>query len=313
MLSGKGEFADAPHDIPVRGWRDTFRRTWAEAGRDHIGLIAAGVAFFGLLALFPAITVVMAISGLMLEPEQVTSQIERLASILPERAADIILDQAVEIAGSQATGLGAAALIGFILAIWSASKGVSSLIEGLNIVYEEEETRGLVRLTALRLLLTVGLIAGVVFGFAVMVGIPGLLALVDLGAATELLVRVARWVVLVVLAILGIAALYRFAPARSPALWRWITPGAILACIGWIAASIGFSWYASAFGTYNESFGALAGVVMLLMWFWISAYVLLLGAELNAESEAQTRSDTTTGPERPRGTRGATKADEFAG
>ena len=312
MASSEGEFATAPHRIPARGWLRILRRAWSEAGRDHVSLIAAGVAFYGLLALFPAITALMAISGLVLEPEQVTAQIERLSGLMPEGAADIILGQAVEVAGSQETGLGIAALLGLALALYSASKGVASLIEGLNIAYDEEETRGFIGLTALKLILTVFLIFGMVAALGATVIVPGVLAFVQLGAATELLIGFVRWALLLVLTVLGIAVLYRYAPDRRAARWAWLTPGAAMACAAWIAASVGFSFYVSNFGNYNESFGALAGVVVLLMWLWISAFVLLLGAEVNAEAEAQTRTDTTVGPGRPMGGRGAVKADELA-
>ncbi|NNF91887.1 MAG: YihY/virulence factor BrkB family protein [Boseongicola sp.] len=308
-----GHGAERPRDIPFLGWKQILLRAWKEGGRDHVSLIAAGVAFYGLLALFPAITALMAISGLIFDPQQITGQMEILSSMMPEAAVDIILGQAVEIAGSQEGGLGLAALIGIGIALYSASKGVGSLMEGVNIAYDEKETRGFVRLTATKLALTLFLIFGMSAGLGATLVLPGVLSLVDLGATTEALIGVARWGVLLVATILGILVLFRYAPDREPATWTWLLPGAVFACIVWLVASIAFAVYVENFGSYNESFGALAGVVILLMWLWISAYVLLFGAEVNAETEAQVRKDTTTGPDMPRGARGAVKADELAG
>jgi membrane protein len=295
--------------MPAAGWRGIFKRAWAEAGRDHISLIAAGVAFYGLLALFPAITALVAIAGLMLEPSQVTAQIEQLSRIMPDSAAEIVISQATEVAGSREGGLGLAALLGIGLAIYSSSKGVSSIMEGLNVAYDEEDNRGFVKRTALTLALTFGLIVGVTFGLGAVVVLPGVLSVVQLGDTTELLIGALRWVVMLALVIVGIAILYRFGPDRSSPQWRWLTPGAVLACIAWIIASVGFAIYVNNFGSYNESFGTLAGVIVLLMWMWISAYIVLLGAEVNSEAELQTREDTTVGPEMPMGARGAVKAD----
>lgn len=312
MTEHPGEHATAPREIPARGWLQIARRAWAEVGRDNLSLVAAGVAFYGLLALFPAITALLAISGLVLEPSQVTDQIETLVATLPDQAAEIILGQATEVAGSRETGLGIAALLGIGIAVYSASKGVGSLMEGLNIAYDEDETRGFVGLTVTKLALTFALMIGLTLAISATLVLPGILSLIDLGSTTEVLIGIGRWLLLLVLTILGIALVYRFGPDRDPAKWRWLSPGAIAACLLWLAASIGFSFYVENFASYNESFGALAGVVILLMWLWMSAFVILFGAELNGEAEAQTREDTTIGRDMPMGVRGAVKADKLA-
>ena len=315
--SGKNDIAGKeayrPSQIPVRGWKQILLRVYSEVNRDHVGLVSAGVAFFGLLALFPAITALMAIAGLVLEPEEVTRQIENLAAMMPQGAAEIVIDQAVAVAGSRESGLGLAVIFGFGLALYSASKGVASLVEGLNMAYGETETRGIIHLTILKLALTLFLIIGMTAGLSAIVVLPSILSLIDLGPTTEALIGVARWAILLVMTSLGIAVLYRFGPNRSAAKWRWLTPGAALACVLWIVASYLFSYYAENFGSYNESFGTLGGVILLLMWLWISAYVLLVGAEVNAESELQTRRDSTVGPDMPLGYRGAVKADTRPG
>ena len=304
-----GETAVRPREIPAAGWRQILVRAWSEGNSDHISLIAAGVAFYGLLALFPAITALVAIAGLVLEPAQITDQIDQITSIVPQGAADIIVGQATEVAAADNSGLGLAAIFGVLLAIYSSSKGVSSIVEGLTVAYDEEDDRSFIRRTLVILLLTLGLLVGVAIGVAVVVVLPTVLSIVDLGRTTELLILAVRWAVLLGLVTLGIAMLYRFGPSRSGPKWRWLTPGAVLACLVWIAATAGFAFYAENFGSYNESFGALSGVIVLLMWLWISAYILLLGAEVNAEAELQTRVDTTVGQDMPMGDRGAVKAD----
>ncbi|MBV0913202.1 YihY/virulence factor BrkB family protein [Anianabacter salinae] len=308
--AGPGRLAQSPFAIPARGWAQILRRVFlTQLAKDHVGLIAAGVAFYGLLALFPAITALIGLAGLAIDPAQVTSQIEALADTLPAQAADIVRSQAVDVAGAQQESLTLVAVFGLGLAVFSASKGVGSLIEGLNVAYDEQETRGYLRLMALRLVLTLVLILGLVVGLGAAVVLPAVLAVVNFGAMTEMLIGAARWALLLALASVGLAVLYRYAPDRRAARWLWLTPGSVLACILWLLATIAFAVYAENFGSYNESFGAIAGVIVLLMWLWISAYVVLIGAEINAEAERQTRVDTTVGPAMPMGVRGAVKAD----
>ena len=309
MTFREGKFAETPRAIPARGWWQIARRAWGEVSRDRISLTAAGIAFYGLLALFPAVTALLAISGLILEPENVANQIASIASMIPEQAAEIVVGQATEVAGSRQSGLGLAAVFGLLIALYSASKGVGSLMEGVNLAYDESESRGFLHLKATQIGLTVFLIVGVIFAIALTLGLPAVLAVVSLGAVAELLIGLARWVILLGAAFFAIAVIYRIAPCRSAAKWRWLTPGAVLACILWLLASIGFSIYAENFASYNETFGALTGVIVLLMWLWLSAFVILLGAELNAETEAQTGVDTTVGKAMPSGMRGAVKAD----
>jgi len=307
-----GRMAQRPRGIPLRGWKDILLRVWNEMGTDHLGLIAAGVAFYGLLALFPAITALMALGGLIFEASEIVARIEAIAALVPRAAAEIIIDQATAVTGSQEGGLGLAATLGLGLAIWSASRGVGSLIEGINVAYDETEDRGFLVLTATRVALTLFLVTGMVAGLGATIILPSILQLLALGPTAELVIGLARWAALIVLTILGLGVLYRFAPSRRPAQWRWLSPGAVLATILWIAGSAGFAVYVQNFGSYQETFGALAGVIILLMWLWISALLILLGAELNAEAEAQTRIDTTVGDPMPMGRRGAVKADTLA-
>lgn len=309
MARGRG--AETPMEIPAKGWKDILFRVKDEIATDHVSLVAAGVAFYALLAIFPAVTALMALAGLVIEPAQVTQQLDALTDFIPEEAATIILDQAVAVTGSEETGLGWAFLIGLSLALYSASKGVGSLMEGLNVAYDEDETRGFIKRLAWTLGLTLMLVGVLLLGMAATLAVPAIVNFFALPDWFETLMTYGSWVLLAVLTILALGVLYRYGPARDNAEWKWLTPGSVIACILWIAASIGFSIYVSNFGSYNESFGSMAGAIILLMWLWISAFIVLLGAELNSEIEAQTRHDTTVGPDEPMGQRGAEKADNL--
>lgn len=309
MARGRG--AETPMEIPAPGWKDILLRVKDEIATDHVSLVAAGVAFYALLALFPAVTALMALAGLVMEPAEVTAQLEALTNLIPEEAANIILDQAVAVTGSEETGLGWAFLIGLGLALYSASKGVGSLMEGLNVAYDEDETRGFVTKLIWTLGLTLMLIGVLLLGLAATVAVPAIVAFLALPDWFETFLTYGSWVLLAALTVVALAVLYRYGPARDNAEWKWLTPGSVIACILWIVASVGFSIYVSNFGSYNESFGSMAGAIILLMWLWISAFIVLLGAEFNSEMEAQTRKDSTTGPDEPMGQRDAVKADRL--
>lgn len=312
-MPNDGSFATRPRQISLTGWKAIAMRVKSELAADRISLVSAGVAFYALMAIFPAITALMAIAGLFITPADVTAQIQQITEVLPQRAAEILIEQAKSVAGSQRGGLGLAAVLGLLLALYSASQGVAHLIEGLNVAYDETEERGFIRLKFTTLALTLLLIAGLLLAIGALVVLPGMLAIFQFGPALEAFASWMRWGVLLLLVVAGIALIYRFGPSRKAAEWAWITPGALVACLLWLAGSLAFSLYAEHFGSYQETFGSLAGVIILLFWLWISAYVILLGAEINAEMEAQTWHDTTTGKDMPRGVRGAVKADEFRG
>lgn len=307
----RGRHAEAPHRIPPKGWKDIALRVKDEIAADHVGLIAAGVAFYGLMALFPAITALLAIGGLMVEPSQIVDQISQLEGVVPDEVMEIIIGQATQVAGSREGGLGLAVVAGILIALYSASKGMNSLIEGMNVAYDEEEKRGFFMKTFVTLTLTLFLITGLLMGLLATLAVPSVIALVDAGPVTEVLGSLLAWGVLLVMTMAGLAVLYRYGPSRDKPELLWASPGAVAACVLWLAGSAGFAFYVGNFGSYNESFGALAGVVVLLMWLWISAFIVLLGAEINAEVEAQTAYDTTVGPEEPMGERGAVKADKL--
>jgi membrane protein len=291
------------------GWLDVAYRVWQAMERDHVGLIAAGVAFYGLLAIFPAITALMALSGLVVEPVEMARQLELIGAVVPREASRIILEQAKSVAGARNTGLGLAFAFSLALSLYSVSRGIASLMEGLNVAYGETEKRGYILLKALTFALALVLVVAFIMGLVSALLLPAVFNLVHLPGWLEAIFSALRWLLMALLTVSGLSFVYRFGPSRADAKWKWITPGAGLACLLWIAASYGFSVYVANFGSYNKTFGSLAGVIILLMWLWMSAYIVLFGAELNGEMEAQTRKDSTTGPARPMGERGAVKAD----
>ena len=266
------------HRTPWTVAKALWTRMWA----NHLSLISAGVAFYALLSLFPALTAMMAVSGLVLDPVDVVAQIESLSLILPQQVATIIIDQATAVAGSREGGLGLAAILGLLLAVYSASRGMTSLIEGLNVAYGRPENRGIILRYAITLALTFFLILGLVIGLSSTLLLPIVFSLFHFPGVIEFLVSVGRWVLLAAFTILGLGVVYRFGPDRPGVRFRLVTPGAVAACLGWVAASIGFALYVANFASYNESFGSMAGVIVLLMWLWLSAFVVLIGAELNA-------------------------------
>lgn len=306
---GRGRHADRPGQIPKAGWRDILLRTWEEMSRDHVSMVAAGVGFYGLLAIFPAITAIISIWGLMFDPQTIVDQIRTVGNVLPQQAQDVITDQASRIAEGAGTGVTLAAIGGILLALYSATKGVKSLIEGLNIIYDEEEKRGFLKLNLVALVLTLILILIMIGTLGVLVLYPALTGAFGFSSVVQTLITWLRWPLLAVIAVFGMAVLYRYAPSRDRPKWRWVSWGAVAATVLWIVGSIAFSVYMRYFGNYNETYGTLGAAIVLLTWFWLSAFVVLMGAELDSEIEHQTARDSTTGGREPMGQRGAHAAD----
>jgi membrane protein len=304
-----GREADRPSQIPPRGWFAVLRRVKAEVKEDNVPLLAAGVAFYAMLAIFPAIIAVVTVYGMVADPAQVESQVGELAKSLPSGADQLLTAQlkSVASAGRQSLSIGLAASL--LAVFWSVSSGVQGLVKGLNLVYDERETRGFVKLRGLSLLLTLGAILVAVIAIALVAVFPGVIDNFGLGKAGQLAASIVRWVVLALLVLVALAVLYRHAPDRANPRWRWVSGGAVVALVLWLLGSLGFSWYVDNFGKYNQTYGALAAVIILLLWLFLSAFAVLLGAELDAETERQTARDTTTGPERPLGQRDAEVAD----
>lgn len=310
MTDDRGRSADTPLEIPLSGWRDILIRTWREATADNLTLIAAGVTFYAFLTIVPMLGVLVLAYGLVASPETVIANMEGLTSVMPADAAKLIgeqLMQVVETAGSQ-KGFGLLAALA--IALYGATKGMGAIVTALNIVYDEEETRSFLRTTLLTLVMTFG---------AVAVALIMIVAISAMGAVERLipgspgfvhaLIKVGTWIVTALVMAGAIAAVYRYAPAREKARWSWLSAGSFLATLLILVATIGFGFYVTNFGSYNATYGSLGAVIVLLTWLNLSAYILLFGAELNAELEHQTRSDTTQGAPRPEGQRGAEMAD----
>ena len=305
----RGRSAQGPTEIPKAGWRDILLRVKDEIGKDHVSVVSAGVAFFGLLAIFPGIAALISLAGLVLDPSQVEAQLASATAILPQNAAQIITDQAKQVAGSSNTEVGIAAVFGLLLSLYSASKGMKTLMEGMNITYGEEERRGFIALNLTAFALTLFLIVGMLLALGSAIVLPAIMDFLGLSDTVKSLLIWGRWPIMALLTIFGLAVLNRYGPSRDEPRWQWVSVGAVTATLLWIAGSIAFAVYVQNFGSYNETYGTLGGVIVLLTWLWLSSFIVLLGAELNAEIEHQTSRDSTQGEPQPLGKRDAKVAD----
>lgn len=272
----------------LKDWRDVLLRTWKEAGDDNVGLLAAGVAFYAFLAFVPLLAATVLVYGLAAEPATVAEHIRKLFGVLPRDAAALIGDQLKAMTESPDAAKGWSLVVAIALAIYGASKGSGAIVTALNIAYEVKESRSFIKSTILSLAMTVGaLIVLVIAAVAISVMswveafFPGFPAW-----AHEAL-QILFWAGAAVAVGFALAALYRFAPNRPDAPWVWISPGSAAATLVWLIASLGFGLYVSQFGNYNATYGSLGGVVVFLTWLYLSAYIVLMGGELNSELERQ--------------------------
>ena len=307
-----GRTADEPQQIPGAGWWDILKRLFADLGRDNVSLMAAGVAFYGLLSLAPGFTALVALYGLVFDPSQVQAQVAMMEGMIPEEARRLIADQLTGIVLGSSSTLGTSFILGLVLAMWSANSGTSALMQALNVAYGEHEKRNVFRYYATALLLTGAAVLFGILSLILVAIIPAVFDLLPLSDLGRQVVGWIRWPVLVLLFAGGLSVVYRYAPSRNQPRWSWVSAGAALATILWVIGSALFSLYVEEFATYNKTYGSLGAVVVLLMWFWVSAYAALVGAELNAEMEHQTARDTTDMPKKPMGQRGAYVADTVA-
>ena len=297
-----GGTAEKPTEVPAKGWLQIAKRGWAEAKVDNVPLLAAGMAYYAFLAIFPA---------LIADPSTIATQVDSLGGAVPDAVRDAIKTQLTTQAGKSGA-LGWSSALTILLALWSASGGVSNLMSAVNTAYDEEETRGFVKKRAIALALTVGAILFVIIILALVAVVPALLqSSIFQSGVVKFFLQVARWVLLAAFITAALAIVYRVAPDRDAPKVRWVSVGAAIATVLWLVASLGFSLYVSNFGSYDKTYGALAGIVVLLFWLWITSYAILLGAEINAESEQQTIADTTKGEPQPIGNRDAVKADSL--
>jgi membrane protein len=308
---GRGRTAEKPGQIPKAGWRDILVRTWRQMNEDNLPIIAAGVAFYLLLGAVPTIAAAISIWGIVADPAQIQQNFNQMATFLPEDARNLLSEQISRIAGQSGVA-SLAAVVSILIALWGAGTAMKALINALNIVYEEEESRSFARLSGIALLLSLFLIAVGLVTLGLIIVVPMVLAAFGLEGTTELLVSILRWPVLFIVAMASLGVIYRYAPDRDEPQWRWLSWGAAAATVLWIIGSGLFSWYVSNFGNYNETYGSLGAVVILMLWLYLSAFAVLLGAELNAEMEHQTGKDTTKGEPQPMGDRAAHVADHVA-
>jgi membrane protein len=306
---GRGRLASAPSEIPARGWKDVLLRVWKNIGEDRVMLIAAGITYYCLLAIFPAIAALVAIYGFFTDPATISAHVDNLSGILPGGALDVFRQQMNQVASQGPTKLGVAFIVGFVVSLWSANAGIKSIFDALNLVYDEPEKRGFIRLNLISLAFTVAAILFILIAIGSIAALPAVFSFSQFQGMTTLAARIVRWPILFIIIAVGLAFVYRYGPSRTEPQWRWITGGSAFAAIAWIAISIGFSWYAANFGSYNKTYGSLAAIVVLMFWLWLSAAIILIGAELDAEMEHQTARDTTVGRTKPMRVRGARMAD----
>lgn len=308
----RGRDAGHPRDIPARGWWAILRRTWAAVEEDRVLAVAAGVTFYLLLAMVPAITAFVSLYGLFARRETVVSHLDALAGIVPAETMPVISEQMIRIASAGEGAMSVASVIALLVAVWSATGGTRAMIDALNVAYDERETRSFVRLVLLSVAMTGG--AGILglFMISAIAVLPAVLSFVpNAGIAAQLALWL-RWPLLAGVMLIGLSVLYRFGPDRATARWRWVNVGATAATLALIPFSLGFSFYASRFADFNATYGSLGAVMGLLLWFWLSSVIVLMGAEINSEAEKQTNRDTTTGTALPMGLRRAEAADAVA-
>lgn len=306
---GRGRTAGKPQEIPAKGWKDVLWRVYVSITEDNVMLVAGGVTFYLLLAIFPALAAFVSLYGLFADPATIAQHLSGVEGVLPEDAVAMLQEQLTSLAQQQGSALTWGFVISFALAFWSANSGMKGIIEALNIAYDEEEKRSFVKLTLISFAFTLGaflLAMAMILAVAV---VPAAMAILNLGAWGELAVRVIRWPILLLMIAAALNVVYRYAPSRDTPEWRWVTWGSGIATVVWIVTSIAFTLYLENFADYNATYGSLGALVGFLLWIWISSIIVLIGAELNAELEHQTARDTTTGPERPMGERGAIVAD----
>ena len=301
---GRGRQAESPGDVPKRGWLDILTRTKEEIAQDNLSIVAAGVAFYCFLAFVPALGAIIALYALVSDPAQVAEHIESLAGIMPGEILPLLREQMTRLAEENQSA-GISAILSILLAIYGSSKAATALIQGLNITYDEDEKRGFFKLQGVALLLTVGAVIGAIGAIFLVAILPAAIEFLNLPRVTAWL----RWPILIGGFMFALAVLYRYAPSRDEPQWRWVSWGAALATGLWVLGSAAFSLYVSTIGNYDKTYGSLGTLVVFLFWLFLTAFVVLIGAELNSEMERQTAKDTTKGPPKPMGNRRAYSAD----
>lgn len=304
----RGRQASAPHEIPPLGWKDIALRVKEEMARDRVGFVAAGVAFYLFLGLIPSIGAAVAIYGLVADPADVESQLSAFQGLVPAEALDLIEGELERVASDTGTA-SFAAFFGILLALWGGAKAIDALIKAMNVAYDEQDRRNFIQRKLVAMAMTTGAILFAIIALSLLAAGPSILEFIGLGRFASTVISIARWPALCVAAILWLAVIYRYLPARSSPKWQWVTWGSAIATLLWIVGSLLFTLYAANFADYSKSYGSLGALILLLTWLYLSAFVVIFGAEINAEIEHQTARDSTVGEEKPMGERGAYVAD----
>jgi membrane protein len=308
-----GRDATRPYHIPLKGWWQVAERVLSEASRDNLSVISAGCAFYALFAIFPALSALISLYGLMIDPAMIENQLGMLSSVLPAEAYNMVIEQVRILAAASNRTLGWSFGVSLALSIWSVMSLTQAIFAALNIAYEEEERRSFLRFYLSAFLFAlVGILGGVLVLLA-FVYIPLLFAYAGYLEGYEEIIAIARWPLMALFVLVLLAALYRYGPCRPSPKWSWVSVGSLFATALWLLASAGFSYYVAHFARYDKVYGSLGAVIVLLFWLYLTFYIVLLGAEINAELELQTAQDTTRGKPRPSGSRGAFVADHVAG
>jgi membrane protein len=306
---GRGRHAETPWQIPWKGWKDIFWRTYQQTDENRLLAVAAGVVFYGLLAVFPAVTALVSLYGLFASPAAIGDDLSSAAGVLPQGSIDILRDHITQLVSGGGAKLGFGFVFGLAVALWSANAGMKAIMDALNVVYDEQEKRGFIKLTLVSLAFTLAAIGSALLAVGTVVVLPVALNYLGLPNVTNLLLRIARWPLLVILIITGLGLLYRYGPSRRKPRWQWLSIGSVIAAVAWLVSSALLSWYLTSFADYNATYGSLGAGIGLMMWMWISSIVILFGAQLNSEIEHQTARDSAVDGPRPLGTRGAMMAD----
>lgn len=306
--NGRGRDARSPTEIPATGWKDTLVRVKNDLKTDHISMISGAMAYYCLFAMVPAITAIVLMYAWFSDPAEISQHIAKASQFIPAELQEILKTQLGGLA-SQKSKLGFGAIAALFLALWGASKASKAVMEAMNIIYEEEDKRGFFKKNLLALSMTLLAIVMGILALGVIVLIPAITNMFNFGPAIEVGATIASWVILLALFSFFLSFAYRYGPDRQRAKWKWVSTGAVIAAVLWAIVSALFSWYAKEFGNFNKTYGSLGAMIVLMTWFYLSSFVILLGGEINAELEHQTKRDSTTGKEKPMGTRGAEMAD----
>ena len=307
-----GRQADKPTAIPAKGWWQIAKRVFAQISDDRVLAEAAGVTFYVLLAIFPALATLVSLYGLIADPKTISQNLSVVSGVLPGGGMQILHDQVTSLTSGPPKALGLGVVVGLLTSLWSANAGMKALFDALNVVYDEKEKRSFVLRTLLTLAFTLGALVFVILAMTGVVVLPAVLNFIGLGATSNVLLKLARWPALLIVLSLFLAAVYRYGPSRLKARWSWVSWGGGAATLCWLLVSLAFSYYVENFGNYNKTYGSLGAAIGFMTWIWLSTTVVLVGAEMNAEMEHQTARDTTVGSEKPPGQREASMADEVA-